>query len=298
MQREDLSLCYLFKLTLSNGVSYYYTDNSLSLRYQGQVWRADPGIDLSAIRDAANALEQTATIDVGYADDMITEDMVRKGRLDGATHQVLLIDYRNVAVGAFELFSGQIDRLSASNAYTFSLDLKGWQGRSYNINGVYALKCRNIFCDKGCTLHIEDYSIPIVVDGSADSGTTLLVSELIADKFADNGSILWTAGPNAGTLTPVATNAGASITLVSPPGYDPRQGDEGTLRAGCDYYKATCKNRYNNLANFQAEPSVPQGTTTSADKTTTTTTVDSQKPPPATDDVYGAGNYPYILKSS
>lgn len=294
LAREDTALITLVKLTLVSGDSYYYTDASQSIRYAGKVWRADCGLDVSAIRDAADALSQTATLEIGYADGMITEQMVRKGAIDGATHQVLIMDYRHPEAGAFEAFSGNLDRLTASSRYTFSVDLTGWQGRSYNINGVYSLKCRNIFCDAGCTLHIEDYSTPFTVTGSGDSGTSVGIDAAIADKFGDNGSVLWTGGANAGSLSRVATNLGQSITLVSSPGYDPLPGDTGVLRAGCDYFKATCKDKYNNLPNFQAEPSVPQGSTTSAEKSTTTTTVDVNKPPPATNVItWSGGMYPY-----
>lgn len=290
--REDLSLSYLFKITLRSGATFYYTDNGQSIYFADVLWRADPGIDVSAIRDAANSLSQTATLDVGYADDMITEQMVRSGALNGATHQILLIDYRQQQLGAFELFSGYIDKLTASNRYTFSVDLTGWQGKSYTLNGVFSLKCRNVFCDAGCTLNLSDYSYDFTVSADSLDGVSVAYGEAFAEGLGDFGSVLWKTGRNAGEVTPIATNDAGIIYLTAAPSYLPKAGDTGVLRQGCDYYKATCKTKYNNLRNFQAEPAVPQGTTTSSDPTTTTATTDTSKPPVDTSTPVYTGGYP------
>lgn len=278
--KEDTSLCYLFKLTLKNGSIYRYTDSSQSVDFAGVIWRADPGINISAIRDTRDSLSQTATIEIGYAPDMLTEEDARRGGLEGAQHQVLLLDYRRPEVGAFEVFSGNVDRLTTSNKSSCSVDLTGWQGKFSNLNGVYSLKCRNVFCDKGCKLNIDAFKVPFELTADSVDGVTLVTTGNLSPKSGDFGSIEWTSGKNVGNITPVATNDATTIDLTQAPGYRPRAGDAGWLRAGCDYYKATCKNRYDNLENFQAEPSVPQGETTSADKTTQgAERIDTAKPP-------------------
>lgn len=290
---ETLSLCYLFEITLKNGTTYYYTDSSESTVADGQIYRADAGINVSAIRDTMNAYNQTATLEIGYRPDLITEEMVRKGDLDGATHVIKILDYNNKDFVA-PLFSGYVDRVTASNPYSVTVDLTGWQTQSVQTNGVYSLKCRNVFCDKGCKLNIDDYSYPFVVSGNEGEdvpdgalvGTTVDVPE----AFFQYGSVLWTKGRNAGNTTSIAYSATRILALTSSPPYTPQGGDEGIARAGCDFYAETCKTKYNNLKNLEAEPAVPTGTDTSAGKTETTTTADPEVPAPKPVPAYAASS--------
>ncbi len=99
---EALSLCYLFELKTTGGLICRYTDSSESIRYEGVTWRAEPGMNLSAVRDTVAAFNQTATIELGYAEagEGLTERVVRTNGLDGALFRILVIDYRDKTVGA------------------------------------------------------------------------------------------------------------------------------------------------------------------------------------------------------
>lgn len=300
---EILSLCYLFEITLkASGVTYYYTDASESLYYAGNVYRADAGIDVSAIRDTLKAFNQTATIEIGYRPDLITEEIVRKGGLDGATHSVKVFDYRDISKVA-EVFSGRVDRVTASNPYSATVDLTGWQGQSVQTNGVYSMKCRNVFCDEGCTLNIEDYSHPFVMTGNpgeaSTDGMTFGIGLTLQPGILAYGSVEWTTGRNVGVISPIAWNdAGAAggtdagqVKLMTPTPYRMIVGDEGILREGCDFYAETCQKRFNNLKNLEAEPAVPIGTETTAGKTENVVEQqDPVLPPPRPDPVYPPSN--------
>ena len=293
LAREDLALVYLFELTLKEGSVFRYTENVSALYADGQLWRAAPGIDVSAIRDTDDAQTQTATVQVAYADDMLTEQLARKGGLEGATFRLLCVDWRVPTLGVFEVFTGHVDKLTASNPYFCSMDLTGWQVRSIQITGVYSLKCRNVFCDQGCKLSIEDYSYSFTITGPVGqpiAGGTFGIEQQLAEGLLRGGSVLWTTGRNAGEVSLIAYNAEDQVELSADPPYIPLCGEEGLLRAGCDFYADTCENRYHNLVNFQAEPAVPAGQSNSNGKTTTTVTADPIKPPADPDPVQPA-NY-------
>lgn len=292
LELETLSLCYLFEIELKSGTTYYYTDSSESILVNGTLYRADAGIDMSAIRDTMNAYNQTATIEIGYRSDLITEEMVRRGDLDEAKHSVKILDYREMV--SAEVFSGMVDRVTASNKYSVTVDLTGWQTKSTQTNGVYSLKCRNVFCDKGCTLNIEDYSFPFVVSGAPGQNVPdpLLIGTTVSlpEGFFQYGSVKWTSGRNIGNLTGIAYSADGMIALTTAPPYVPQGGDEGIARAGCDFYAETCTLKYDNLRNLEAEPAVPKGTDTSAAKTETSTTQDPAIPGKREEPVYSAAS--------
>lgn len=287
---EALSLVWCFLIQLRTGEQYFYTEGSHSITVEGTLYRADPGINVSAIRDTDTAITQTGTIEIGYASDMITEELVRKGGLDKATFNLGLADYRDRQIPFIEVFSGRVDRVTASNPFSVTVDLTGWQQKSVQLPGVYSLKCRNVFCDKGCTLNIEDYTYPFTMSGDSTDSMTFMSDVNVAEGLLSYGTCEWLTGRNAGVKSSIAYNAGGQVKLMGPTPYIPVAGDSGLLTAGCDFYADTCENTYNNLANMKAEPAVPQGQTTQGGESGTTTTQDPYKPDPAPEPVYAAGS--------
>lgn len=305
---EATTFQWCFLIQLRTGEQFFYTDGAQSVTVEGVLYRADPGITVTAIRDTDNAATQTATIDIGYSADMITEEIVRKGGLDKATFNLGLCDYRDRSIPFIEVFSGRVDRVTASNPYSCSVDLTGWQQKTVQLPGVYSLKCRNVFCDQGCTLNIEDYSYPFVMTGqpglASTDGMTFGIGIDLKPGLLAYGSCKWTKGRNAGVVSAVAWNDTSTastdkgqVKLMAPAPYLPIVGDEGILTAGCDFYADTCEKTYNNLIHMKAEPAVPQGTDTSIDVAKATSTQDPFKPTPAPEPVYTAGsNFPPFAK--
>lgn len=306
---EALSLVYVFLLQLRTGEQYFYTEGSQSVTVEGVLYRADVGLSVSAIRDADNSASQTATIELGYVDNEVTEELVRKGGLDGATFNLGMCDYRDRAIPFVELFSGRVDRVTASNPYSCSIDLTGWQNKSVNLPGVYSLKCRNVFCDRGCKLNIDDYTYPFTMTGNlgqaSTDGMTFGIDVDIPEGQLAYGTCEWLTGRNKGVISSIAYNAGSDaptdvgqVKLMAPAPYLPIVGDTGLLKAGCDFYADTCENTYNNLVNMAAEPAVPQGTDSSVDVDKATQTQDPYKPDPVDMPVFAApSNVAYYSRS-
>lgn len=207
---EATSFVWCFLIQLKTGEQYFYTDGSNSITVEGTLYRADPGITVSAVRDTDDATSQTATIEIGYATGMITEEVVRKGGLDKAIFNLGLADYRDRSIPFIEVFSGRVDRVTASNPYSCSVDLTGWQQKTVQLPGTYSLKCRNVFCDRGCTLNIEDYSFPFEMTGNpgeaSTDGMTFGIGVNVPAGLLDYGSCEWTEGRNAGVVSPIAHN--------------------------------------------------------------------------------------------
>jgi uncharacterized phage protein (TIGR02218 family) len=285
---EALSLVYCFLLQLRTGEQFFYTEGSQSVTVEGSLYRADPGITVSSIRDGDDAAAQTGTIEIGYSDDGVTEELVRKGGLDGATFNLGMADYRDRTIPFIEIFSGHVDRVTASNPYSCSVDLTGWQVKTVNLPGVYSLKCRNVFCDKGCTLDINDHKHPFTMLGDSTDSMTFRIDQAIPEGLLKLGTCEWQTGRNAGVRSSIAFNSGDQVKLMSPTPYVPVAGDTGVLTDGCDFYADTCQNTYNNLVNMKAEPAVPQGADSSIEVAKATQYQDPYKPDPAPQAIYNA----------
>jgi hypothetical protein len=73
----------------------------------------------------------------------------------------------------------------------------------------------------------------------------------------DEGTIIGTAGANAGFTRTIQYMSGGAASLTSPFVYPIATGDGFTLLPGCDHTVSTCQNTLNNLARFGGMPYIP-----------------------------------------
>lgn len=84
---------------------------------------------------------------------------------------------------------------------------------------------------------------------------TVDADEPLANAYG-NGLLRWIGGSNSGLESAIAASEGATLTLRSPPHFDPI-GALVELIEGCDKSIATCGARFANAANFRGEPYLP-----------------------------------------
>jgi hypothetical protein len=75
--------------------------------------------------------------------------------------------------------------------------------------------------------------------------------------YFDNGVITFDSGLNSGLSMEVISYVPGQWVLALPMPYALAAGDAYTMKAGCDYSLATCKNRFDNVVNFRGFPYVP-----------------------------------------
>lgn len=89
------------------------------------------------------------------------------------------------------------------------------------------------------------------------SGTLPSGVEIAADDFQE-GEVTFTSGDNQGVETKsIRTHTGYQLTLYDEFPYDIQIGDTVLIAKGCNKLHITCKDKFNNLINFQGFPFVP-----------------------------------------
>ncbi|MBU1863890.1 MAG: phage BR0599 family protein [Candidatus Omnitrophica bacterium] len=122
------------------------------------------------------------------------------------------------------------------------------------------LYCNYIFGDEFCGF---DAGSTGVTDQSVDGGST--TTEIIdaargeADDYWNDGVISFTSGNNSGQKRKVVDfiNADKKNVLDYALPHEPQPGDTYDLEQGCDKAYATCKNRFNNHANYEGNLHLP-----------------------------------------
>lgn len=138
--------------------------------------------------------------------------------------------------------TAEIDCESSSLVYSFRVP-----------RVVHQAFCNNRLFDLVCGLDSESYSV--FVQGITVSGGT--ITHATIDTYADGYFQMGRAKTIYGDERMITGHVGSSITLQVP--FDTRVSTGGKLYLypGCDKAFSTCKNRFNNLANFVGFPYIP-----------------------------------------
>src|SRR6185436_15403332 len=130
----------------------------------------------------------------------------------------------------------------------------------------YTPTCRFMLGDSRCTVNLapftESSTVSEIVDGHARSQSHkrqfIDIARIEADGYWANGVLTWTGGDNAGYSSEVANSFDSgAISLWNVMPNIIQVGDAYTIIAGCDKNLDTCKNKFNNVANFGGFPDIP-----------------------------------------
>lgn len=117
--------------------------------------------------------------------------------------------------------------------------------------------CSYTLFDTGCTLSRAAFKVSNAV--SATSTVNTITTTLAqADGYFDQGVIEFTSGANSGQKVCVRQYASHIVTMTAALPNAPQIGDTFDIYPGCDKTRATCQNKFSNLANFGGQPFVPQ----------------------------------------
>jgi uncharacterized phage protein (TIGR02218 family) len=263
-------LCRIWELVLANGQTFRFTDLTSDITVGGEVFKFDPGIEVSSVVISSGGQPDNAQITLRAGPDFVSKLEIRNGVLRNAIFRLWVVDYRNPDYyGPIELFAGS----TAENAFddtgktrlALNSDLGG--GTNRNIGERYSRQCRATFGDHRCKFPVEDYKLAFTVSAVYGEGYKFAATEFIGpggmseDNIYKFGKIVWTEGLNAGHTDEVKESRilvdSGEITLALLPRYPVGLGDEGFAYFGCDFNITTCQHRYWNAANFRGEPYVP-----------------------------------------
>ena len=99
------------------------------------------------------------------------------------------------------------------------------------------------------------------VTSVTDNRKTFAISTMTEkfDGYFRDGEIEWMVGDNKGVTSPIYdyTASTRTITLLIPTPYPITTSDFGIVRPGCDGLVSTCRDKFNNVANFGGSPYDP-----------------------------------------
>lgn len=261
LDRDVTSVCHCWKLVRADGATSGFTDHDRRLVVDGVAFEPETGFSATEARASLGLSVDTVDIEGALSSAGLSEDDIAAGRLDGATVETLLVNWRQPADFA-RLRIATIGKITRQDG-RFVAELE---------SAMRALDQRQgRIVTRHCDAEVGDAQCRVVLGGPQFSGVgtvvslegedTIVVTGLaaFAGGWLTHGAIAWTSGVRAGLRDRVRAHRkdNGVVRLTVSPGGPAAPGDAFVATAGCDKRFATCKAKFANVVNFRGFPHLP-----------------------------------------
>lgn len=256
--------CFLLRVACVgrwDGVVLGFTTLDVDLSYDDGAgviaYRSENGFKPERIQSAADFGVDNTDLMGWVAATGVTAEEVAAGLLDYAEVTVYRVNYMDLSQGHEVVMFGTCGQTKfRGNAWTTEFRSLMQRARQ-TISTVYSLTCRAGYGDEKCRMKFV-WTKGIVSAGGSDPNRVFVASGLTESTgHYDLGVIQWISGRNTGLESEVFSfEAGGSIRLGLPAGFDIGVGDSFRIRQDCDKTFATCKQK-GNVLNFRGEHLTP-----------------------------------------
>lgn len=258
-----IATCWLINRT--DGVVMGFTDCSKDLLFETVTYVAATAFTPTAVTTtndlAVDNLEVTGVLITPLAvisSDGITEGDLEAGIYDYAQIQIFQVNYNDLTQGKVILRAGVLGQVTL-NRGQFQAEIRGLtQALQQTIGRLFGPGCDADLGDNRCKVNLTPYTAVQAVT-TAVSGNTFIATGLTQPaNYFTFGLLTWLTGSNAGLSMEVKNfTFGGTVALSEPMSYAIQVGDTFSVYAGCNKSLDNCKNKFNNVINFQGFPTIP-----------------------------------------
>ncbi len=255
-------VCQCWAITRADGITLGFTDHDQPLAFDGIRFAADSGMNAKALASTSGmSVNNTEAVGILTADS-ITEADIAAGRYDAAAVTVWLVQWDDVSARQIR-FRGSIGEIRRAGG-AFQADLRGLtdalnqpQGRSY------LRTCSAVLGDATCKVSLDNplYVAQATIDRNTDGQSFDLVTGAYNDRWFEGGILEVATGLAKGLTAAIkhdqVMGSRRNVLLWQAIPLALAQGDTLRLIAGCDKRAETCREKFNNLLNFQGFPHIP-----------------------------------------
>ncbi|MDB5510268.1 MAG: hypothetical protein JWL93_2737 [Hyphomicrobiales bacterium] len=257
LHADATRFCRCWALTRRDGVRLGFTDHDRDLAFDGTTFAAHAGLDGANVEStlgfAVGGTEVSGALTAGS----MREDDLASGLYDGATLEIWLADWSEVAHRLLldVATMGEVKR----SEFAFTAELRGLAHRLDQETGrSFRLACSADLGDERCGVSLAAAPFRMrtnILAGASESMFRILRGDAPAGWFTD-GRAIFESGAQASIRSHQIDGDVAILELWSPLGA-PLAGGSVTLTAGCDKSFATCRGKFANALNFRGFPHMP-----------------------------------------
>lgn len=258
------TMVYCWRVTRRDSVVQGFTEHDRDLFCDGTLFEASSGFTASQIQQSLGLSVDNLNVDGALSTDTLNEDDLAAGKYDDAFVELLWVNWQDTT--QFLLVStgsvGEVKRMGKA----FSAELRSLTHRLNQKQGrQYQRTCDAVLGDARCGVNLNTGAFKGTgVVAAALAARSIAASGLgaFADDWFTNGVLTWTSGPNSGVSYDVKDHVkdgsgNVVIELWVPPAFTLTNGWTFTITAGCKQNMEACRDKFNNLVNFQGFPHMP-----------------------------------------
>lgn len=256
-QGDLTTLAFCWRLQRTDGVALGFTSHDRDLTIEDFLYRAAPGMVPSAVVASDGLDVDTLDLAGALTSEAIREEDLSAGRWDGARLRLIAVDWSDTDAPAVHLARGELGEIGIRDR-GFTAELRGPTALLERpVVEQTSPECRASLGDRRCRIDLSArtriVSVASVVDGAT---LDVDVGEPEVNAYG-YGWLRWIEGPNSGLRQAVLRSDGVRIFLREPATFEIAPGTRLELGEGCDRLFATCRDRFQNVANFRGEPHLP-----------------------------------------
>lgn len=254
--REDvLTMAWCWRLSRRDGVVIGLTSHDKDLLWGGLTYRAAPGMRPSALESRDHLDAATMDLEGAIASDAIMERDLDTGRWDGAMMAFYVTDWTDPGAAPVLMAEGVLGAIERRGV-SFSAELQGvTRALDAPVCPATSPSCRADLGGPECRMNLA----PLTHIGRVTEvhGAVVTLESAVAAGRLTYGTLLWMAGANCGTSSPIAGQTGNKLRLAEAPPLAAELPVRVRLIEGCDKQLATCRTRFANAVNFRGEAHLP-----------------------------------------
>lgn len=260
---EVTTLCRCWILTRKDAVVMGFTDHDGDILLNDVACQSISGMEASAIEASLGFSVDGQEVSGALSSSAISDEDIEAGKLDGATIEVVVVNWSNVNQ-YFPESSHIIGDIIREDEH-FRAELRSHTALMDQSKGRHFVRhCQADLGDGQCGVSIADaaFTKPGSVV-STDSSVVLVVSGLggLPAGWARGGLLKWVSGQNIDQNIEIAEHYFEQdrvfLHLWKPMSHLPQFGDTFQITTGCDKTFATCKAKFLNGLNFRGFPHLP-----------------------------------------
>ena len=253
---STLFLARVVKITRLDGVVLRIAEAEASITVSAQTFVPLPGCIVSAVKHGLNGDMPSMEIQFAHSDGGVLDTAeLNTGFWDGATVVAYVADRDTLSALGDPLFTGVIDTVVIDPVGAGgSFDIRGIAAQAEAFIQTFQPMCRTDLFSTLCQLNKDDFDHTGTVDDILDrfNFTVAGLSSPPAGEWFNQGVFRTASGFKA--VIANWTLSTLQITTYQPVCLARLTAGEGiTLYPGCDKTGATCRVKFNNKINFQAE---------------------------------------------
>jgi len=256
------TLCRCWGVTRADGIRLGFTDHDVDLAFEGFVFRAGTGLTASAL-EQSSGLAVNNTEAVGALSSAAVSDAdLTAGRYDGAEVVAWLVNWKRPEERALQ-FRGTLGEITRGSG-AFVAELRGvTEALNQPVGRVYQTRCGTVLGSAACGFNIASFGYvaeePVI--SVADGKAFRIAGGAFAARWFERGRFEVLDGEAAGLVGVVKNDrilgAEREIELWEAIRASVAAGDRVRVVAGCDKRAETCREKFQNLVNFQGFPTIP-----------------------------------------